>query len=322
MVIEVVCIGEILVDIIPLDVGIYRDGSRFEIHFGGAPANVAIGVARLGHSSTFIGAVGDDPFGDMLKSFLANNGVDTQWLIKKKARTSLAFVILYEDGERDFFFYREPWVKTADTMLSLNDLDLDEILKTKVVHVSGVATAYPPLSETVYEIMVKAFEKGVFVSIDPNYRGDIWGFGDRALRAMERFIKVSRMVTMGKDELINMFNSEDYRAIAKKLFNHYPNLEIVAIRLGAQGAYVAKIDGEEVYVPAFKITPIDTTGAGDAWTATFIVTHILEGKDLRTSTIYSNAAAAIKCTRRGAATAFPYRNELEHFVKSLGSGPK
>lgn len=314
MTIEVICIGEILIDITPLDLNGYREGIKLEAHIGGAPANVAVGVARLGHSSAFVGAIGDDPFGKMIIDFLAKNNVNIKWLIMKKARTSLAFVVLYGDGEREFFFYRKPWIDTADTMLTIDDIDINDILDTKIIHISGVALAYPPLSETIYMIMFKAFKKGVLTSMDPNYRNDIWGSGEKSLKALNRVLRMCRIITMGRDELINIFRSEDYKAIAKRLFNSYPNLEIIAIRLGTNGAYVAKRSGEEAYVPAFKITPIDTTGAGDAWTAAFISTHILEEMDLEKSIIYSNAVAAIKCTRRGASSS-PYRDEVEKFLR-------
>lgn len=308
--------GEILVDVIPVEVGVYRDGLRFEIHFGGAPANVAVGVSRLGHRAAFVGAVGDDPFGKMLRDFLEYEGVDVRWVVKKDMRTSLAFVILSEGGERDFFFYREPWVKTADTMLDVGDIDFERVLESRVVHVSGVATAYPPLSEAVYIVMKRAFDKGLVVSIDPNYRQDIWGSGRRALEVMDRYIRVSTMVTMGLDEIENMYGSRDYRYVAKRVMERYPNIEIVAIRLGSMGSYVAT-RSEEAYMPAYRIEPIDTTGAGDAWTATFIVYHILEGRDLTTAMRYANAAGALKCLKRGAVTAFPKRDELEEFIKKV-----
>jgi sugar/nucleoside kinase (ribokinase family) len=308
--VEVVCMGEILVDVIPVEVGMYRDGMVLEIHFGGAPANVAVGVARLGHRSAFVGAVGDDPFGYMLKKFLEVEGVDTRWLVVKKARTSLAFVLLKEGGERDFFFYREPWVRTADTMLSPSDLDLNGITEARVLHVSGVATAYPSLSEAVYIAMEKAFEKGLHVSIDPNYRQDIWGSGENALKSMDKYFKISTMITMGFDELENMFMSRDYRWVSEKLMERYRNLEIVAIRLGSQGAYV-KTKKEETIQPAIKIKPVDTTGAGDAWTAAFIVFYLLEEIELSKAVIYSNIVAGLKCLRRGAVTAIPRRKEFE-----------
>ncbi|MCS7111536.1 MAG: carbohydrate kinase [Ignisphaera sp.] len=321
MSIDVVCMGEILVDVIPTEPGVYRDGLRFEIHFGGAPANVAVGVARLNHRSAFIGAVGNDSFGDMLRNFLEHEGVDTRWLVRKEARTSLAFVIHHKSGERDFFFYREPWVKTADTMLDVSDINLDEILKAKVVHVSGVATAYPPLSESVYTVMKRAFDAGLHVSIDPNYRWDIWGGGGRALERMDRYIRTSTMISIGLDEIESIFGSRDYRHTAIKIMERYPNIGIVAVRLGAMGSYVVTKE-EELYMPAYRIEPIDTTGAGDAWTATFIVNHILERRDLRTSMSYANAAGALKCLKRGAVTAFPRRSELEEFIKSRGTSTK
>jgi len=131
--------------VIPVEPGPYSDGKLLEVHFGGAPANVVVAIARLGHRVGFIGAVGSDPFGEMLKAFLVNEGVDVRGVVVKKARTSLAFVLLREGGERDFFFYRLPWVETADTMLRPEDVDLNLVVEAHVLHVSGVATAFPPL---------------------------------------------------------------------------------------------------------------------------------------------------------------------------------
>ncbi|MEM1525913.1 MAG: sugar kinase [Ignisphaera sp.] len=312
--VDVVCIGEILVDVIPVEVGDYREGMALEVHFGGAPANVAVGVARLGHRSGFVGAIGNDPLGYMLRKFLEVEGVNTRWLVTKSARTSLAFVVLREYGERDFFFYREPWVKTADTMLSPDDVGINEVVKAKVVHVSGVAFAYPPLSETVYDVMRRAFEEGVNVSTDPNYRQDIWSSGENALKAMDRYFKVSTIITMGIEELDNMFRTRNYRFVAGKLMEKYRNIEVVAIRLGAQGAYV-KTKRYEVYKQALKINPVDTTGAGDTWSAAFIVFYVIEGKDLEKAVWYSNIAAGLKCLRRGAVTAIPKRVELEEYLE-------
>jgi len=314
--IEVICIGEVLVDAIPVNTGGYSEGMRLELHFGGAPANVAIGIARLGPRPAFAGAIGSDPLGEMLRKFLEDNGVDTRWLVTKNARTSLAFVVLREHGEREFFFYREPWVRTADTMLAVDDLDIEGMLVSRVVHASGVATSYPPLSEAVFKLMSEAFERGIITSFDPNYRADIWGLGQDALMSMEKYLRLTRLLTIGLDELRNMFGFEDHRSAAEAILNTYGNIDIVAIRLGSKGAYVATRRGDEVYVPAYKVGVVDTTGAGDAWTATFIAMYLLENRSLATSVAYANAAAAIKCTRRGAASAFPKREELEEFVRS------
>ena len=312
--IEAIGLGEILVDLIPIKSGSYEDGTLIEMHFGGAPANVIVGISRLGHKTAMIGAIGNDPLGDLLKNFLEKEHVHTEWLIKKKARTSIAFVTLKENAERAFFFYRKPWTNTADTTLRPEDLNIDQILKTKLIHVSGVSTIYPPLNKTVYLIMKKAYERKITISFDPNYRQDLWKNSEYALKVMNKYIKISTILTLGYDELDNMYKSRNYKFIAEKIMNKYKNINIIAIRLGEKGAYV-KTQKEEIYVPAYKIHPIDTTGAGDAWTATFLTYHILEHNDLYTSVKYANASGALKCLKRGAVTAFPSRNELENFIQ-------
>ncbi|MCS7103979.1 MAG: sugar kinase [Thermofilaceae archaeon] len=314
---DVACAGEILVDVIPTQAGFYREGMLFEVHFGGAPANVAVGVARLGVSSAFIGAVGNDLFGEMLLKYLEDMGVYTGFVVRKKARTSLAFVVAKQDGERDFFFYREPWVSTADAQLEEQDIDLDAIKKVKVLHVSGVSLSQPPLSNTIINMMKTVFESGGQVSLDPNYRSDIWlNEITRAKTMFRNALKYSTLLMLGYDEMSPLLGSEDYRKVADKLFSDERHLRYVAIRLGAKGAYVASRNGEEVQVDAFRVPVVDTTGAGDAWAAGFLTFALCEKRDLRESVLLANAVAAIKCTRRGATAGMPTREELKAFLSN------
>ena len=315
MVVEVFGIGELLVDIIPVKPGSLYEGKVFEVHFGGAPANTIIGISRLGHRTGMIAAVGNDLFGEFLINTLKENGVDTRFVVKKNARTTLAFVVLYEDCERDFFFYRLPWTNTADTMLSLEDIDLDEVFKARVLHVSGFATSYPPTSETVIEVMREMNRRGLIISYDPTFRRDIWTSLNKALEMYRECLKYTTFLTIGFDELHAFHKGMDYREAARRLLEEYPNIEIVAVRLGSRGAYVKTRDNE-VEVPAFKVKVVDTTGAGDAWTAGFITYYILEGRDLRESVVRANAVAALTCTRHGAITSFPYRDEVDEFIKN------
>ena len=316
---EVVCAGEILVDMIPREVGPYREGTILEVHFGGAPANVAIGVTRLGHRSAFVGSVGRDPFGDMLVEYLANEDVYTGWLVRKDARTSLAFVVAKPQGERDFFFYRPPWVATADAMLEERDVDWEAVRRVKVVHISGVALSQPPLRDTVLKLMEVAKDAGAHVSLDPNFRSDIWlGDLERARLEFRGALERSTVVMLGYDEMEPLLGTSDYREAAEKLFSVAPYLKYAAIRLGSRGAYVAAEGGEQVLVEAFKVPVVDTTGAGDAWAAGFIVFALLESRGLREAVLLSNAVAAVKCTRRGATTGMPKRSELRAFLEERG----
>ena len=311
--IELYSIGEILVDMVFTEpVG---EGAKIEAHFGGAPANLAIGVSRLGHRVGFVGAVGNDLLGEFLLRTLRVNNVDTRLVRVKKARTTLAFVIVDERGERRFFFYRKPWSETADTMLKIDDVDLGKIGEAEAVHFSGFSTSYPPTSETVYAIAEYALKRGIKVSYDPTFREDIWPSKTAAREAFERSLKLSTIVSLSIDEMLEFYGTVDYRFVANKILEKHSNVEAVAIRLGAKGAYAKLRSGKEAFKEAFKVKAVDTTGAGDAWTAAFLVSHVLEGKDLEYSVMFANAVAAIVCTKYGATTAFPRRDEVEDFLR-------
>jgi len=312
---EVYCVGEILVDIISKHEGRYYEGSELEIHLGGAPANVCIGISLLNHKPGVIGSVGNDPFGDFLIDFLKEKGVNTKYVVRKNMRTSLAFVTLKERGERDFFFYTKPWTSTAFSELAVTDISIDDILKAKVVYTSGLATAFEPISSVIKQIFINGYKKGIVTVFDPNYREDVWNNEQEALKVMEEFFQYTRFLSMGMDEVKNMFKVSDYKKLARDLVSSYENLNVVAIRMGDKGAYVYSKEGEEVEAPAYEIEPVDTTGAGDAWTSAFIVYHILESKSLEASVKYANGAGALKCLRKGGAS-FPRREELEGFVNT------
>ncbi|MEM1639730.1 MAG: sugar kinase [Desulfurococcaceae archaeon] len=314
--IEVYSVGELLVDITILDPGLVREGTHLEIHFGGAPANVAIGVSRLGHKSGMISCVGNDIFGDFLIRTLEENGVDTKFVKRKNARTTLAFVMLYENAEREFFFYRLPWANTADSMLEPNDINLDEISKARVIHFSGFATSHGQTADTILYMIRRLSHAGVTISYDPTFRKDVWITVDKALKVHSECMKYVNFLSMGIDELKGLYGDISPNSLAEKLFNKYPNLETIAIRLGSRGAYV-RTRSEEVEVPAFRITPVDTTGAGDAWTAGFIVYYLLEENGLERAVKYANAVAAIKCMARGAITSLPHRRTVEEFVNKF-----
>lgn len=317
--IPVVCAGEILVDLIPREVGRYREGGVIEIHFGGAPANVAVGVSRLGVKSAFLGAVGNDPLGEMLIEYLRMEKVFEEWVAKKSARTSLAFVTAKPGGEREFFFYRPPWALTADALLSVEDVDWSAIKKSRVIHVSGVALSQPPLRDTILEVMKIAAEEGVHVSLDPNYRPDIWSNSQLAAKeAVNKALNYADVVMFGYDEMLPLFGTENYVQAARFLLSCNSRLEYVAIRLGSKGAYVANRDCEELFSDAFKVQVVDTTGAGDAWAAGFIVFKLIEERSLEEAVMLANAVAGIKCTKRGATSGMPRRSELRAFLGERG----
>ncbi|MCI4407694.1 MAG: carbohydrate kinase [Thermofilum sp.] len=311
--IEIYSVGEILVDMIFKSE--VKEGGSVEIHFGGAPANVAVGVARLGHRTGFIGAVGSDSFGDFLIRTLMENNVDASLVKVKKARTTLAIVTVDPSGERKFFFYRKPWTETADTMLTPDDVQLEILKQSKIIHFTGFSMSQPPLSSTVEKILEYAVSNKLLVSYDPTFREDIWFSKEDFLSKHDTALSHANIVSLSIDEIQAIYGTIDYRKIVEKLFSSYPNLNIIAVRLGSKGAYVKTRFEGEAYRDAFKVRAVDTTGAGDAWTAAFLVSYVLEKIDLENAITFANAVAAIKCTGYGAITALPNKEKVRQFLE-------
>lgn len=318
--VELYSMGEILVDLIPLREGAPREGSAYEAHFGGAPANTALAASRLGHRSGFIGAVGADPLGELLRSLLEREGVDTSMLATKKARTTLALVTTAPGGGREYFFYREPWARSADTLLEPSDIDTGRIADAAVLHFTGFSLSQPSLSEAVEEAVESLVGGDTVISYDPTYRGDVWSSFDAALEAHAWSLAHATLATLNLEEAKIFHGAERPAELASTLLNRHPQLIAVAVRMGPRGAYVMEKGGRSFYSPAPSVEVVDTTGAGDVWNAAFLSLYVLEGAGLEEAVRFATAAAALKCSRRGAASA-PGRREVEEFLEALpGSG--
>jgi sugar/nucleoside kinase (ribokinase family) len=315
-ILDILAIGEILVDMIPTKPGHYSEVPAFEKCFGGAPFNFAVGASRLGSKVGALCAVGADPFGEFLLETLSKNGIDISHVKVKKARTTLAFVVRHEDGERAFFFYRKPWAETADTLLSPEDLDPKYIESSKVLHYSGVALSHSPLRECVKRAVNVAKEAGVKVSFDPNIRLDLWESPDSLKDSCYGAFQSSDIILLAKDEMEYFYGKVTPREAADQLFKKYDPL-IVAIKLGGDGCYVRSREGFEITKPAFKVAVVDTTGAGDGWAAGFL--HgLVKGWDLEKCSTVANAVGGLVVTKIGAITAMPTKSELLRFLRSQG----
>src|SRR2546430_8133014 len=143
---DIVTCGELLIDFVSTEANMtLAQAVTFKKAFGGAPANVAVGVARLGHASGFMGKVGEDEFGHFLADTLHGYGVDTsQLILTDQARTALAFVSLLSGGERDFMFYRHP---SADMLWQANDVDRDYIAQARILHYGSISLISEPSRE-------------------------------------------------------------------------------------------------------------------------------------------------------------------------------
>lgn len=318
---DIVTIGEILIDL--TSKGRENGIPVYKANPGGAPANVAVAAARLGADTAFIGKVGDDFYGDLLKKTLEDNNVDISYLLTDKdARTTLAVVSVSEDGERSFSFYRK---NCADTLLSSDEIDTELLGNTRFLHFGSVSlTDEPSRSATLYAAG-KAKELGAAVTYDPNYRANLWNSEAEAVEQMKSVLGMVDILKISDEELPLLTGTDDAEKGTLYLFENY-NIPLILLTLGPDGAYFRR--GEETgKAEGFSVKVADTNGAGDTFFGAFLSRMVqlgckfpseLSSKQLYDSVRTANLAASLTTSRHGAIPAMPDLAELEAKLKEKG----
>lgn len=299
---SILCIGELLIDFISQNIGNGTENSELYLKkAGGAPANVSAVIAKLGGKSYFAGKVGDDGFGRFLEQKLTNFGVDCSLLVKEpQEATTLAFVTLESDGERDFSF-----IRGADAKYKFSEFD-KEILKTvKIIHF-GSATGFleGELKETYCQLLDYAKNNGKIVSFDPNYREFFWKENVvEFINDSMNFIKNADIVKVSEEELYLLTNQHEFKGAIDYL--HKEGAKLIAVTLGKNGTYISNGRKSEL-IPSIKIESIDSTGAGDAFIGSLLYyieenSYELNDFDLiKDYVLKANIIAAKTCTKMGA----------------------
>lgn len=310
---DITAFGEILIDF--TDEGIGNSGAVvFARHPGGAPANVAVGASRLGARSAFQGKTGQDMFGSFLKSVLEAEGVDVSGMIEdENAFTTLAFVSVGADGERNFSFARKPG---ADLQMRFEDLDLDAICTSRIYHTGSLSLCAEPAKSATLRSIEAARDAGVMISYDPNYRASLWPDEKTAILEMRSLIPFADVMKISDEETELLSGLADPEAAAKALVQR--GVKIVCVTLGPDGAIAANREGV-CHVEGFPSEVADTNGAGDAfWSAmlTQIAQSGRKAEEISLDTLaqyvrFANAAAALTCRKPGAIPAMPSREEVE-----------
>lgn len=328
--VDVIALGELLIDFVSTESGVSLiEAPVFQKAAGGAPANVAVGLARLGVTSGFIGKVGDDDFGRFLAQTLERNAVDTSALLfSDEARTMLAFVSLRADGERDFMFYRNP---SADMLLRPEEIDLDYVGAAKVLHYGSISLIGEPSRSATLATVKGAQERGLLISYDPNLRLNLWPSAKAAREGMLVGWQFAQIAKVSREEMTFLSGQSDLEAAARTLWHQ--GLRLLVITEGQDGCrYVTS--GFNGYVSGYRVKTVDTTGAGDGFVAGLLV-GILDDKrlwdglsgcgelrraDLERMLRFANAVGALTTTRRGAIPALPTRDQVLELLE--GASPK
>lgn len=310
----IACFGELLIDFVALESGVsVGEASGFIKAPGGAPANVAVAMARLGHPAAFVGQVGDDPFGHHLASVLAADGVDVSGLrYSDIARTALAFVALGPGGERSFSFYRNP---SADMLMRPEDVALDVIGRQRIFHFGSVTMIGEPSRSATLAAADHARAHDLIISYDPNLRMALWPSAQAARDGMMIGFDYAHVVKLSEEELEFLTGGTDARALWR------PQMELLAVTRGADGATLYTAD-QVVDMQGFAVEAVDTTGAGDGFMAGMLSGVLELGDDMHDRLVeiarYACAVGALTTTVKGAIPALPTRARVLEFLSHAG----
>lgn len=311
-------IGEALIDFIPEQKGVgLKDVVTFKKAPGGAPANVAAAVSKLGGKSTFIGKLGEDAFGDFLVEVLDEVGVETKHIKRtNKANTALAFVSLREDGERDFSFYRNP---SADMLLSEEEIDVSSFSQEDILHFCSVSLVDAPVRQA-HVAAIKAVQKvGGLICFDPNIRLPLWDNHAEYREVIQRFLPYADIIKISEDELEFITEIADEDEAIKSILKLKPKLLIITKGGNGVSAYLGQ---KEIHAPGYSVNTVDTTGAGDSFIGSLLyqladkntdINNIQEDT-LKEMLLFSNAAAALTTTKQGAITALPNKEDVKKII--------
>ena len=313
--IQILSLGELLVDFTPA--GCSPQGMPLlEQNPGGAPANVCCAVQRLGGRSAFVGKVGDDLLGRFLRQALEQEGVDTQGLLTDPdAFTTLAFVALDGQGERQFSFARKPG---ADTRLSPQELLPAWWQRAQVFHFGSLSLTQEPARSATLRALELARQAGCLISYDPNYRAPLWPSQAQAQAQMSAVLPQVQLLKCAAEEAELLTGQPGLPPVqaAQALLGRGP--QAVVLTLGGQGALFASRRCQ-VTAPALSVPVADTTGAGDCFWGAFLLRLLETGAapqdltpDQAASCLRFACAAAACCVQgRGAIPSLPRRAAVE-----------
>lgn len=310
---DVIALGELLIDF-TINGKSEQGNNLFEANPGGAPCNVLSILGKLGRKTAFIGKVGNDQFGRLLKETIEEVGVDaSNLLVDKEIHTTLAFVHTFPDGDREFSFYRNPG---ADMMLREDEVDEEAIKKAKIFHFGTLSMTDEEVRKATLKAVKTAKENDILVSLDPNLRPPLWSSMELAKEQMLNAMQYCDILKISDNEIQFVTGVEDYdegiRIIREKF-----QIPLVCLTLGKEGSRAYYKD-MRVEVPGFVQEHVaDTTGAGDTFCGcvlNYVLEHGIENlgeENLKEMLTFANAAASLITTKKGAIRSMPEKEAIE-----------
>lgn len=306
---EVITFGEALVIFNPQKPGPLRYVDSFYKSIGGAEANLAIALSRLGHRVGWFSKLGNDEFGRYVTNALLGEGIDLSRITLDNERpTGILFKERFGGENPNVYYYRK---NSAASALQINDIDFEYIKSSKILHISGIT---PAISNNLKDLVIKvvdfAKENNITISFDPNIRLKLWTI-DEAKPVLNYLMQKADIVFPGIDEAKILLGTSDPEEVGNILMAN--GCKIAAVKLGKEGCYVRDSSGGQ-YVEGFKVnTVIDTVGAGDGFAAGFL-SGVLEGFSSKDCALQANAVGAMATMVEGDSEGYPLPHQLSAFI--------
>ncbi|MBS6396105.1 MAG: carbohydrate kinase [Clostridiales bacterium] len=313
---DVIALGELLIDF--TQNGLSEQGNGlFEANPGGAPCNVLSMLNNLGKKTSFIGKVGNDQFGLTLKKSLESLGIGTENLmLDDQVHTTLALVHTFEDGDRDFSFYRNPG---ADMMLQAAELKEELLKDTRLFHFGTLSMTHEGVREATKKAVSIAREAGALISFDPNLREPLWDSLEHAREQVRWGLGQCDILKISDNEIQWLTGKEDFTEGVNRIREEFP-IPLILVSMGRDGSRAYYKDSYVETAPFLQEHTIETTGAGDTFCAcilNYVLEHDLHNlseAQLKEMLTFANAAASIITTRKGALRVMPSRQEVQDFL--------
>lgn len=321
--VDIITIGELLIDMIGQEQTSLDKIKLFKRFPGGAPANVAVGIARLGGNVGMISRVGNDFFGDFLVSKLRKEGVDvSQISIDPKFKTGIAWVGLDDEKKPTFAFHRSP---CADLKLNRRNINSNYIEKAKFLHYGTVSMTEEPARSTIFHVVKLAHKYGIIISCDPNFRADLWK-NDDPYSLLLKILPKTHILKISLEDAMGLTGETSDEAF-HQLLKLGP--KILLFTMGEKGSK-AITGKKEFQAPAYDVNVVDTTGAGDAFMAGFLYSYLqlqeklefhqsssiekmLEMEEIQDCLSFGNKVACLSLLKMGAMSALPRMEEIKQF---------
>jgi 5-dehydro-2-deoxygluconokinase len=311
---DVLAMGRSSIDLYAHEIGVPITAvTSFDAYVGGCPTNISVGTRRLGLRSALLTAVGDDQVGEFVLSFLNREGVDTQFVPRKRGRRTSAVVLTIQPPDRfPLTFYREG---CADRELTRDDVTLAPIADSAIVVLTGTGLSHEPGRTATLFAAERAAAAACQLFVDLDYRADQWSTRAEYSTLVRRLLAHAAIVVGTEEEVMAAADSDDLAAAIAQLVQATPGPLVV--KRGDRGASIYRRDAERRDVAPFPVDVLNVLGAGDAF-ASGLIAGLRHGWALERAVRLGNATGAIVVTRHGCANFMPTMAEVEAFVGERG----